>query len=294
MCATELCYQQQNQQIQKLLSQQATVVVDAGSCATQDCFEQRTSIANMMFTDDGMYTDGAGIYTDSTAAIVSSQTNQALQTMKKTQQQKEQQSKPQQCGWTHLGGCWHNAAVWIDKHPVVKDLVVGAVAVGSFLGCMAATGPEDVVGCGAVSGMAANGLNYLLGAEASGNGSIGGLLLNMGIGAITGALGAGLGAAAGGVAAELLGDAASPVLSGIVRGAAAGTVDGSVTTGGSYLAGCAGDNSCSITGLGKAMLAGGAIGAVAGGFAGKYAAECHSFTTSTPVLMADGSTKAIG
>lgn len=279
-------------------------------CPTQSCFQGRSSIQNMLVADGGQYTDGKGIYTDAVAAAVSSQTNAALKAMQKAEQQAEQAAKPQQCGWTHIGGCIHNAAVWVDKHPLVKSLVVGAVAVGSFLGCMAATGPEDAAGCGALSGMAANGLNYMIGAEATGNFSVGGLALNLAIGGVTGWAGASLGGLGSSVAGDLLGDAATPAVATFVKGTIGGAIAGGVNGGGSYLAGCIGEGNCTLSGFGKSVLGGalggGVLGGVAGGLGAKAVADageeestsqaglsCHSFTGGTQVLMADGTTKSI-
>ncbi|MEU7585194.1 polymorphic toxin-type HINT domain-containing protein [Micromonospora sp. NPDC049230] len=192
--------------------------------------------------------------------------------------------KPKKCGW----GCkfkkpFTATANWVDDHKATIAGVAVGVAVG--VGCGFAIGwtGAGAVACGALAGAAGNMVTYAIETkvEHKGNFSLGGMLIQGAVGAVVGGVMGGLGSVAG----QALKAGVSSLLSG--AGARA-----SAAAGGAAAKKEAG---AIVTGLTRNAFKGSASKAsegAAGGAAGRMP-QCHSFDPATPVLMADGSTKAI-
>ncbi|MBS2966208.1 hypothetical protein KGA66_24400 [Actinocrinis puniceicyclus] len=230
-----------------------------------------------------------------------------------------------QCNWNPMtwGGCAHNAAVWVAKHPLIQQIVTTAVGVIAGGLCTLATDGAAVAGCAALGGAVANGLNYAITADATGKGSLAGFVGSVAVGAATGWAAAATGGVAAGMIKSAFGaDAAASLLGRAAIGTVSGAAGGAVFGGGSYLNACSDTGGCSVSGFVDATGTGMAVGAVGGGAfgaigavgagrgAGASEAEAarsegeasgartgsgcmHSFAGETGVLMADGSSKPI-
>lgn len=206
-------------------------------------------------------------------------------------------------------------ASFVKNH--AATIVSIAVGAGTFLGCTALSLGIGAVGCAVLAGAAASGVSYAMSCGKSANGCTAtGAIEAIGIGAIGGAVG---GALAGPLGGELVSEALDGVFPDIATSAIIGGYSGggagAVTGALGYAAGCG--SSCSWSGLGSAVASGTEDGVLGGAVAGGVAealpdmpgvAGClassvvsgmagasvpHSFVGSTPVLMADGSTKQI-
>ncbi len=180
------------------------------------------------------------------------------------QPQPRQHPAPKCSGWDiacHARHAWHATVHWAQQHPVLVSTVV-SIAVG--VGCEAAVGWTGVgaVACGAVAGAVGSAVSYGLECSAAHNCNGKDLAIQATVGALTGAAGGALGLAAGAGAR-------------LVAGAARKLITRAVTSGAEKAAEEAGEG--------------------AGRSAARSVARCefHSFTATTPVLMADGSTKKI-
>ncbi|MFD7320817.1 LamG-like jellyroll fold domain-containing protein [Streptomyces sp. NPDC059875] len=204
-------------------------------------------------------------------------------------------------------------ANFVKQHASTIASVATGIAV--FAGCTAITAGVGAVGCAALAGAAANGVGYMM---SDGPKSIGGFLGAVAIGAVTGAATAGLGGLAAGATGRLLSGVGGRVASGAARDAAEGAVEGAVEYGTSCINS---EEGCSVAGAAKATAVGAATGGVfgaagsargpkskagptpdaqpapqpAGGGACpiRRGSTPHSFTGSTAVLLADGTTKPI-
>jgi hypothetical protein len=189
-----------------------------------------------------------------------------------------------------------------------------AVGAGVFIGCSALTGGLGTIGCAALAGAAASGVSYGESCSSSKNGcTVLGAVESIGIGAVGGVVG---GALAGPLGGKLVDEALDGLLPDFVGSALVGGYSGGgagATTGAlDYASSCSSSASgCSWSGLGSATGRGAIQGTITGGIAGgaapvagrswsrlrgsaaDEAPACHSFTATTRVLMADGSTKQI-
>lgn len=196
------------------------------------------------------------------------------------------------------GGCVHNAEVWVNNHPIVKDIVSAAAGIVVGGACMAASLGIGSVGCMALGGAAMAGASYAIGGDATGKGSIAGLAESTLIGGMTAYAAVTTGGAVSAAASTLLGDsAAATVAASTVSGFASGFAGGTFSGAGSYLMDCG--SSCSLGGMASAALKSGVESGVTGAALSAGASllgsmpQCHSFTGNTGVLMADGSVKDI-
>jgi RHS repeat-associated protein len=205
-------------------------------------------------------------------------------------------------------------------HTHAAEIVATVASTLVYAGCEAALGVATA-GAGAVLGSAACGAaaGAVNGAIEQAGKCFGGQQgacslksfgTSIGMGAIDGAISYGIAGPLGGKVAGMFKGATS-LLSrtavGALDGAFTGSVDGALTGATNYGLTCGSD--CSWSGLGQATTSGavtGAIGGAAGGAIGGATSRpgkepsgggCpiarQSFTASTPVLMADGSTKPI-
>lgn len=184
-----------------------------------------------------------------------------------------------------------------------------AVGAGVFLGCAALTGGVGSVGCAALAGAAANGVSYGMTCARSQSGCTpAGAVEAVGIGAATGAVGWEL---AGPLGGRLVNQALDGVLPEVATSALVGTYAGAGTGAATgvldYASTCGSSQTgCSWSGLGSSTANASIQGAVTGGIAGgvapiagrawsgvRSAAGCHSFRSTTQVLMANGTTKPI-
>ncbi|WP_226962683.1 MULTISPECIES: LamG-like jellyroll fold domain-containing protein [unclassified Streptomyces] len=193
-------------------------------------------------------------------------------------------------------------ANFVKKH--AGTIASVAVGVAVFAGCTALTAGVGAIGCAALAGAAANGVGYMM---SDGPKSVGGFLGAVGVGALTGALGGAAGGAVSGAVGRLLANTGGRVAQGAAMGAAGGAAEGAVGYGVTCAAseeGCSAKGAATATAVGA--VSGGIFGAAAGRFGPKSKPQpgqsssngpgCrvpHSFTGSTGVLMADGSTKPI-
>lgn len=218
---------------------------------------------------------------------------------------------------------------WVQKHSsTIASIAVGVVA---FAGCTALTAGVGAIGCAALAGAAANAVAYGMDCgKKGGSCSAGGLAAAVGLGALGGALGGALAGPLGGrlVSAALEGVLPKVAINTLV-GVGVGGISGGAVGGVQYGLSCgSSQDGCSLAGaavaVGTGALAGAALGAAAGAAGGAWQSirnrssstsspvgetpavgkgtqkdrstssdKCHSFTGSTPVLMADGSTKSI-
>ncbi|MFC1434545.1 LamG-like jellyroll fold domain-containing protein [Streptacidiphilus sp. N1-3] len=187
-----------------------------------------------------------------------------------------------------------------------------------FMGCEAfvtagSAGTLSIPGaiaCGALAGEVGGAVNQ--GVEcASGKGScsVSAFAGSVVLGGIGGGIGGGIAGPLGGKLADsFLGGVLPKIVTNTLEGAAIGGLSGGATGAADYGLTCEGSSGgCSWSGLGSAVASGaesGAVGGAAGGAAFTLAGPAlgkllgpgctaHSFTGATPVLMADGSTKAI-
>ncbi|MFI9384800.1 LamG-like jellyroll fold domain-containing protein [Kutzneria sp. NPDC052558] len=214
---------------------------------------------------------------------------------------------------------------FVKQHPVLTGIAVG-FAVG--LACTVGSFGVGAVGCAALAGAAGNAVSYGLECSESHSCSVGGAVEAVGLGALGGALGAGLAGPLGGkLVATALEDVMPKLAASALVGLGSGAASGAVTSAVGYSMSCGSSpGGCSLSGaasaVGSGALWGGLIGAAAGtafsgggssaaaaadgegsGAAAEEApvagtekatsTECHSFTGSTGVLMADGSSRPI-
>ncbi|WP_269783582.1 LamG-like jellyroll fold domain-containing protein [Streptomyces sp. QHH-9511] len=178
-----------------------------------------------------------------------------------------------------------------------------AVGVAVFAGCTAITAGVGAIGCAVLAGAAANGVGYMM---SDGPKTLGGFAMAVGVGAVTGLVGGAAGGLAAGAAGRLLSGTAGRIFSGAASGATEGAATGAVQYGTSCVNS---PDGCSVGGAAKATAVGAAMGGIFGaagsarGPKSKASHEpvhqkptsCtpHSFTGSTGVLLADGTTKPI-
>jgi RHS repeat-associated protein len=182
---------------------------------------------------------------------------------------------------------------------------IGAVAgVVAGLGCGLAVGwtGAGAVACGFVGGFVGSLTTGLLQGQSI---TDPGLWLNAVIGGAVGAVGGGVGFGVGALvsraATTALGTGLNSVIGRAAVGALGGAVSGAATGGATgalgYGIGCLAGAGCTVGGLATAVAHGAGVGAVAGavgGAIGAVRASCHSFDPATPVLLADGTSRAIG
>jgi large repetitive protein len=205
------------------------------------------------------------------------------------------------------------AAHYVEHHAASIAAFVASTAV--FIGCDAAMGvllpgAGAVVGataCGALAGAVGGAVGYAVGAAQSGHFSWSGLGKAALVGGVSGAVGGLLGGL-GGKAVSWLGGKAASALGGLLRSGAEDAAADVASDVGSTVADDAATSAASDAGD---AAAGDAAGDAAAGDAGGATEEpagagepepsdsqgpsCkgHSFDPATPVLMADGTTKAI-
>ncbi|MFF1482858.1 Hint domain-containing protein [Streptomyces sp. NPDC058301] len=163
-------------------------------------------------------------------------------------------------------------------------MVVG-IAAGAA--CTALTAGVGAVACAAAAGAVANAVGY---AMSDGPHTLSGYLGAAAVGGLTGLAGGGAGALAG---RALASSGASALARGALTGAAAGGAEGAV----SYGVSCSSSpGGCSVSGAAKATTGGAALGGLFGAAASKFGRKgCtpHSFTATTPVVLASGAVKPI-
>ena len=185
-------------------------------------------------------------------------------------------------GLWSISGAWNSVKEaasdvgdWVSENKgLVTEIAVG-IGVGIAIGAVCATG----VGCLILAGVAAGAAGAAAGygvdvAEGKNDFSWGGLATSAGIGAASGLLGAGIGKALG---------------AGVK--AAAGTTAGKAVTAAASKTGAAAANTARAATAG-ARSAGNKVAAAAKSV-GRGGCRGNSFTPETPVLMADGTHKAI-
>ncbi|MEV5752124.1 LamG-like jellyroll fold domain-containing protein [Actinoallomurus sp. NPDC052308] len=204
-----------------------------------------------------------------------------------------------------------STAVFMGCEAVLGAATGGVGAVAGAMACGAAAG--------AVGGMIDQGAKCIDGQKGacSAQAFAGSTFL----GAVGGAVGGGIGGSLGGKLAEsALGDVLPKLVTNVLEGAAIGGVSGGATAAVQYGLTCESSSAgCTWSGLGHAVERGTAVGTVGGAAGGALATGAaaararfrggdaepvessggacpvrHSFTASTLVLMADGSSKPIG
>ncbi|MGW3983876.1 LamG-like jellyroll fold domain-containing protein [Streptomyces mirabilis] len=193
-----------------------------------------------------------------------------------------------------------------------------AVSTVVFAGCEAAVTAGSggslsipgAVACGALAGAAAGLVDQgskCMGGQ-KGACSVSAFATSTVLGAVGGAVGGGIGGALGGKLAEsALGDALPKLVTNTLEGATIGGISGGATGAADYGLTCSETHAdCSWSGAAAATADGaesGAIGGAAGGvlataggklFGRSGCGATHSFTGTTEVVMADGSTRPIG
>ncbi|MFE2914382.1 LamG-like jellyroll fold domain-containing protein [Kitasatospora indigofera] len=204
------------------------------------------------------------------------------------------------------------AASVVKQHAAAITSFVASAAV--FVGCEAAIGiPTGGVGavagaaaCGALAGEAGAAVDQAFKCHEGKQGacSAGAFGTAIAVGAVGGAVGGALGGAFGGkLASTALGDLLPAFATNAIEGAAIGGASGAASSAAGYGLACG--NNCSWSGAASAGVNGAVDGAIGGGIGGGLfggsgkgkSKGCggapHSFTGSTPVLMADGTTKHI-
>jgi RHS repeat-associated protein len=176
------------------------------------------------------------------------------------------------------------------------------VSTAAFIGCEALTAGIGTIGCGAISGALGAAVGYAVGAAQSGKFSWAGLGKATLAGGIGGALGGALGAL-GGKAMSLVGGKLAGALGGLLgagvdEAAGAGLADVADGLASDAVSGAVDDGATQAVsdGTGDAVegAGGGADEPQAGQEQSSQPPGCkNSFEPSTPVLMADGSTKPI-
>ncbi|WP_414169926.1 LamG-like jellyroll fold domain-containing protein [Streptoverticillium reticulum] len=185
-----------------------------------------------------------------------------------------------------------------------------AASTAVFIGCEAAVGAATggvgavvgAAGCGALAGAVGGAVNQ--GAKCM-SGQAGGCSVSAfagaaAMGAVGGAIGGALGGALGGKLAEsALGSVLPKVVANSLEGASIGGLSGGSVGATDYGLSCSRSGAgCSWSGAAKAAASGAADGAIGGAVGGALASRAgcgrtHSFTGSTRVAMADGSSKPI-
>lgn len=189
-----------------------------------------------------------------------------------------------------LSQAWNAATSW------VKDnwQYVAAAAVVTAGVVMCATGVGAGVGAAILVGAAASGA-FSAGSQYLTTGTIDPrkMATDIAIGGATGPIGGGVGSAVGSALGRTaLCQAGRNILSGVASGAAEGGVSGGLT----YLAG---DGPHTVSGLAANTLGGAGTGGLCGGGGAAIANKLNGvtgwacFAADTPVVMGDGSTKAI-
>ena len=185
-----------------------------------------------------------------------------------------------------LKGAFNSAANWVDDHKAAIAGTVAGIAVG--IGCGMAIGWTGVgaVACGALAGAVGNMVTYSVQTEVEhkGNFSLGGMLVQGAVGAVVGGVMGGLGSVAGqGIKAGV---------SSLIEGAGAKAAVAAGTAGAKKEASnIAGGLARNAFGGSASKASAGAAEEAAGGARPPCAGQ--SFTPSTAVLMADGTTKPI-
>ncbi|MBR7829703.1 hypothetical protein KDK95_25580 [Actinospica sp. MGRD01-02] len=213
-------------------------------------------------------------------------------------------SSHEKCGWTSIGGCFHNAEVWVDNHPVIKDVMSVGIGLAVAGACEVGSLGIGTIGCAALGGAATAGFDYAIAGDATGTGTVTGLFASMAVGAAAGAAAAATGGTVSAAVTGLLGEGtAATVVAGTAAGTASGFAGGSFASAGGYLTSCG--SNCSAGGMLHAALSGGMSGALTGGALGAAASAvgaagadvpgcvAHSFIGTTGVLMADGTIEPI-